>query len=26
MERFHKENIRQWSVSMKQTLDNGAFP
>jgi len=26
MERFHKANIRQWSVSMKQTLDNGAFP
>jgi len=26
MKRFHKANIRQWSVSIKQTLDNGAFP
>jgi len=26
MKRFHEANIRQWSVSMKQTLDNGAFP
>jgi len=26
MERFHKANIRQWSVSIKQTLDSGAFP
>jgi len=26
MERFHEANIRQWSVSMKQTFDNGAFP
>jgi len=26
MERFNEANIRQWSVSIKQTLDNGAFP
>jgi len=26
MERFNKANIRQWSVSIKQTLDNEAFP
>jgi len=26
MERFHEANIGQWSVSMKQTLDNVTFP
>jgi len=26
MERFNKANIRQCSVSIKQTLENGAFP
>jgi len=26
MERFHEANIRQCNVSMKQTLDNEAFP